>query len=226
MNALIASPHSSDTLIFEHENVRLEVTSDHREVWLSQKQIATLFGLSVKTVNEHIQNIKADGSFDTDSVIAKFRITASDGKNYDVEHYNLDVIVFIGFRAQNTGRTIAFRKWATEIIRQQYAVPQKALTPAEMLLQMAQQLVDQEERLRRIETRQTALEDGAGYFSIIAYYKWAKLGPLDTYTAAQIGRRAATLSKERGIKIGKCADARFGQVNTYHESILREVVHQ
>lgn len=70
----------------------LLVHLDHDTVWLTQKQMAELFGKDVRTVNEHIRNIFKEGELDDASVIRKFRITAADGKSYDTAHYNLDVI--------------------------------------------------------------------------------------------------------------------------------------
>ena len=78
----------------------LEVHLDHETVWLTQKQMADLFGKDVRTVNEHLRNIFREGELFESSVIRKFRITAADGKTYDTAHYNLDVIISVGYRAR------------------------------------------------------------------------------------------------------------------------------
>ncbi|MEI6141685.1 MAG: virulence RhuM family protein, partial [Mariniphaga sp.] len=85
-------------------------------VWLTQKLIAVLFEVDVRTINEHLQNIFKSQELDANSVIRKFRITASDGKNYDTQFYNLDAIISVGYRV-NSDRAIQFRQWATNILR-------------------------------------------------------------------------------------------------------------
>ncbi len=84
-------------------------------VWLSQKMIALLYDVNVRTVNEHLKNIFADSELEETSVIRNFRITASDGKTYDTKHYNLSAIVAVGYKV-NSERAVQFRKWATAII--------------------------------------------------------------------------------------------------------------
>ena len=86
------------------------------EPWLTQAQMAEIFGVTVPTVNEHIQRFISDGELD-DSVIRKFRITARDGKRYEVNHYGLDVSFYVGYRV-NSAQGILFRRWATDILIQ------------------------------------------------------------------------------------------------------------
>ncbi len=83
---------------------------------MTQKLIAVLFEVDVRTINEHLQNIFKSQELDANSVIRKFRITASDGKNYDTQFYNLDAIISVGYRV-NSDRAIQFRQWATNILR-------------------------------------------------------------------------------------------------------------
>ncbi|TAH56020.1 MAG: cell filamentation protein Fic [Treponema sp.] len=84
-------------------------------IWLSQKMIALLYSVNVRTVNEHLKNIFTDRELEEDSVIRNFRITASDGKSYDTMHYNLSAIIAVGYKV-NSERAVQFRKWATTII--------------------------------------------------------------------------------------------------------------
>jgi len=84
-------------------------------VWLTQKLIAELFGVNVRTVSEHLCNIFKSGELDENSVIRKFRITASDGKKYQTQFYNLDGIIFVGYRV-NSKRATQFRQWATQVL--------------------------------------------------------------------------------------------------------------
>ena len=93
-------------------DVRLEAET----VWLTQKQMAELFDKDVRTVNEHIRNIFKEGELAENSVIRKFRITASDGKTYETSHYNLDIIISVGYRVKSH-RGTQFRQWATRILR-------------------------------------------------------------------------------------------------------------
>jgi hypothetical protein len=84
-------------------------------VWLSQKMIALLYDVNVRTVNEHLKNIFTDSELEEASVIRNFRITASDGKSYNTMHYNLSAIIAVGYKV-NSERAVQFRKWATTII--------------------------------------------------------------------------------------------------------------
>lgn len=97
--------------------VRLDVRVEGETVWLTQKMIAELFAKDVRTINEHIQNVFEEQELVPDSVIRNFRITASDGKSYNVQHYNLDVIIAVGYRAKSPQAT-QFRIWATQVLRE------------------------------------------------------------------------------------------------------------
>jgi len=95
----------------------IEVRVENETVWLSQKLIAELFGVDVRTVSEHLRNIFKDSELQEDSVIRKFRITASDGKKYLTQFYNLDAIISVGYRV-NSKRATQFRQWATQVLRE------------------------------------------------------------------------------------------------------------
>jgi hypothetical protein len=84
-------------------------------VWLSQKMMGVLYDVNVRTVNEHLKKIFSDHELPEESVIRKFRITATDGKTYDTQHYNLSAIIAVGYKV-NSERAVQFRKWATGII--------------------------------------------------------------------------------------------------------------
>ncbi len=94
----------------------IEVRVENETVWLTQKLMATLFEVDVRTVSEHLGNLFASGEQKEDSVIRKFRTTAADGKNYNTQFYNLDAIIAVGFRV-NSARAIQFRQWAAGILR-------------------------------------------------------------------------------------------------------------
>jgi hypothetical protein len=86
-------------------------------IWLTQKMMGMLYDVNVRTVNEHLKKIFADSELQEDSVIRKFRTTASDGKNYNTQHYSLPAIIAVGYKV-NSERAVQFRKWATGIIEQ------------------------------------------------------------------------------------------------------------
>jgi hypothetical protein len=103
----------SELILYQTEDnrTRIEVRLENETVWLTQKLMAKLFQKDVRTVNEHIQNIFDEGELSPDSVIRKFRITAADGKAYDTQHYNLDVIIAVGYRVKSH-RGTQFRQCA------------------------------------------------------------------------------------------------------------------
>ena len=94
----------------------LAVHLEKETVWLTQKQMAELFGKTVPTINEHIKNVFKDGELDEAAVIRNFRITAADGKSYDTAHYNLDVIISVGYRVKSQQGT-RFRQWASKVLK-------------------------------------------------------------------------------------------------------------
>jgi hypothetical protein len=94
----------------------IEVRVADETVWLTQKLLAELFEVNVRTISEHLGNLFESSELLEKSVIRKFRITASDGKNYNTQFYNLDAIIAVGFRV-NSARAIQFRQWATGVLR-------------------------------------------------------------------------------------------------------------
>ena len=98
-------------------NVKVEVVFEDETFWLSQKRMAELFGVDVRTVSEHLKNIFKTGESHEDAVIRNFRITATDGKNYDTKFYMLDVILAVGYRV-NSAQAIQFRIWATSTLKE------------------------------------------------------------------------------------------------------------
>jgi len=84
-------------------------------VWLTQKLLAQLYDVDVRTINYHLKKVFEDSELQADAVIRNFRITAADGKNYNTQHYNLSAIIAVGYKV-NSDRAVQFRKWATGII--------------------------------------------------------------------------------------------------------------
>jgi prophage maintenance system killer protein len=103
--------------IYQSPTGTVDVRLDGDTVWLSQKQISELFAKNVRTVSEHIRNVFKDGELQEDAVVRNFRITAADGKGYDTTHYNLDVIISVGYRVKSP-QGVQFRQWATRLLRE------------------------------------------------------------------------------------------------------------
>ncbi|MDO8489898.1 MAG: virulence RhuM family protein [bacterium] len=97
--------------------VRVEIFLHNENIWLTQKLIALLFDCSSDNVSLHLKNIFESGELQEDSVTEEFSVTAADGKNYKVKHYNLDAIISVGYRVNSTKAT-QFRIWATERLRE------------------------------------------------------------------------------------------------------------
>ncbi len=103
-------------VVFNDGELELKVSIDSETVWLNRNQISILFDRDVKTIGKHINNIFKEGELDKYSVVANFATTAKDGKTYNIEYYNLDVIISIGYRVKSH-KGVKFRQWATSILR-------------------------------------------------------------------------------------------------------------
>ena len=115
-------PEADDSQIVLYqpdESISLHVKIDgaFKTVWLSLDQMAELFGRDRSVIGKHVRTIFKEGELQKDSVWAKFAYTASDGKTYQVDYYNLDVIISVGYRVKSIKGT-RFRIWATSILRQ------------------------------------------------------------------------------------------------------------
>ena len=109
---------SAEFLIFTSQtgDNTIEVRVEGETVWLTQKMIGELFDVGVNTVNYHLKELFKTGEINENSVIRIFRITATDGKKYDTQFYNLDAIISVGYRV-NSLRATQFRQWATSVLR-------------------------------------------------------------------------------------------------------------
>ena len=128
----------------------LDVTMRDESVWLRQEQMGQLFGRERSVITKHLRNVFAEGELDADSVCAKFAHTAVDGKTYQVEHYNLDVIISVGYRVKSP-QGVRFRQWATRVLKQHllqgYSLNQQRLEQNAAELEKALQLVRRAARL-------------------------------------------------------------------------------
>lgn len=144
-------------------SVVLPVAVENETVWLNRQQMAELFGRDVKTIGKHVNNaIKEE--LDADAVVAKFATTASDGKVYAVEYYNLDVIISVGYRVKSQ-RGVEFRKWANSVLKQYiikgYAVNTNRINQLGEVIRIMKRTensLDSKQVLSVIEKYNTALE--------------------------------------------------------------------
>ena len=120
----------NEIIIFENQNVKLEVNMKDETVWLSLEQISTLFGRDKSVISRHLKNVFSEEELNETAVVAKFATTANDGKTYNVEHYNLDVIISVGYRVKSKNG-ILFRKWSNKVLKEHllkgYTVNEKRL---------------------------------------------------------------------------------------------------
>ena len=107
----------SEMMIYTTEDglTKVDVNFDGDTVWLTQDQMAALFQRNKSTISRHIKNIFEEGELEKNSVVANFATTAADGKNYNVDFYNLDVIISVGYRVKSQ-RGVQFRIWGTNIL--------------------------------------------------------------------------------------------------------------
>ena len=110
---------TAEFLIFQSQNQAngVEVMYADETIWCTQDAIAILFDKSRSTITEHLQNIFNEGELQKEAVCRKFRRTATDGKTYTTQFYNLDAVISVGYRANST-RATQFRQWATAVLRQ------------------------------------------------------------------------------------------------------------
>ena len=109
----------SEIIIYQTQNgdTKIDVRMENDTVWLTLDQMSTLFQRDKSTISRHIKNIFNGGELERNSVVAKFATTASDGKTYQVDYYNLDVIISVGYRVKSLIGT-QFRIWATERLKE------------------------------------------------------------------------------------------------------------
>ena len=109
----------SEIIIYQTEDgyTKIDVKFEDETVWLTQAQLCELYQTSKSNISEHIKHIFEEEELDEESVVRKFRTTAADGKNYNTIHYNLDMIISLGYRVKSKIAT-NFRRWATERLKE------------------------------------------------------------------------------------------------------------
>ena len=184
----------NEIIIFENQNVKLEVNMKDETVWLSQQQMAELFNSSRTNIIEHINNIYSSGELDRISTCQDFRQVRKEGKR-DVERtipfYNLDMIISVGYRV-NSRQGIIFRKWANRILKDYllkgYAINQKRLEYLEKTIK----LID---IAGRIDTKLKGSE-AQEIIKVINNYKDA-LNLLDDYDHKRISKPRGTINNSK-----------------------------
>jgi hypothetical protein len=129
-----------------NDEVKLEVRVEDDTVWLNRQQLAELFGRDVKTIGKHVNNALNE-ELNGLSVVAKFATTASDGKTYQIEYYNLDMVLSIGYRVKSS-KGIKFRRWANNVLKE-YLL--KGYSVNQRLSALESRSAEQEEHLKQID---------------------------------------------------------------------------
>lgn len=136
-----------------NEEVRLEVRLENETVWLTQAQIAQLFGTGRQAITKHLKNIFVSQELDEDSVCSILELTAADGKNYKTKVYNLDAILSVGYRVNSKNATL-FRRWANQVLKEYllrgYSINQRL---NDMEQRMDNKLIQHELRLNRLDEK-------------------------------------------------------------------------
>ena len=108
--------NENQAIVYDNGEIELKVSVGDESVWLNRSQLSELFDRDVKTIGKHINNVFKEGELLKNAVVANFATTAKDGKTYSVEHYNLDVIISVGYRVKSQ-RGVSFRQWATKVLK-------------------------------------------------------------------------------------------------------------
>lgn len=190
---------TNEIILFENQGVKLEVNLKDETVWLTQKQMAELFDKDRRTITRHIQNIYKDEELQENAVCSFFEHTAEDGKKYQVQYYNLDMIISVGYRVKSK-RGILFRQWANKILKDYllkgYAVNQRRLEYLEKTIK----LIDIANRIDdRLENN-----DAKEILKVIGEYSKA-LDLLDDYDHRTLKKIKGNID-ERKIQYKDCID--------------------
>ncbi len=156
----------NEIIIFEtkDKSISLPVRIENESVWLNRNQMAELFERDVKTIGKHINNALREELSEQNSVVAKFATTASDNKTYMVEHYNLDVIISVGYRVKSK-RGVEFRRWANSVLKEYilkgYAVNHKRMNQLNEVMRVMKRVensLDSKQVLAVVERYSQALD--------------------------------------------------------------------
>lgn len=176
----------------------IDVRLENDTVWLSQKQMATLFEKDVRTINEHINNVFSEGELEKDSTIRKFRIVQTEGKRKverNIDYYNLDVIISVGYRVKSV-RGTQFRIWATQKLKDYlvkgFAVNEKRLREKTEQIKQLQHSIDLLNRC--VETQAHNLDDAQQLTKLMSEFA-SGLTLLDDFDNKQLDRAGNTVKE-------------------------------
>tara|TARA_R110000824_G_scaffold401791_1_gene616484 strand:+ start:210 stop:1199 length:990 start_codon:yes stop_codon:yes gene_type:complete len=164
----------------------LEVTLEQETVWLSLEQMTNLYGRDKSVISRHIRNIFIEGELEREPVVAKNATTAADGKIYQVEYYNLDAIISVGYRVKSQ-RGVQFRKWATQVLKdhlvQGYTLNQRRLTERGIEFEQAVSLLS-----RTLTNQGLVSTEGEAVARVISDYarSWSLLQGYDEQQLTEI----------------------------------------
>ena len=201
----------NEIILFENQGVKLEVNLKDETVWLNRQQLSELFDRDIKTIGKHINNALKEELSNDNSVVAKFATTASDGKTYQVEYYNLDMILSIGYRVKSD-KGIVFRRWANKVLKEYtlkgYAINQRRLD----YLEKAVKIIGIANRIdEKLENN-----DAKGILKVIGEYSKA-LDLLDDYDHKTLKKIEGNID-ERQIEYTDCIEIinklRFNEEST------------
>ncbi|MBR4830289.1 MAG: virulence protein RhuM/Fic/DOC family protein [Bacilli bacterium] len=178
----------NEIIIFENQNIKLEVNMKDETVWLSLDQMSQLFGRDKSVISRHIKNALDEEL--NKSVIAKFATTAGDGKTYQVEYYNLDMIISVGYRVKSK-EGIVFRRWATSVLKDYMLKGYAANEQRLKYLEKTVQLIDIAGRIEE-ELHGTEAQD---IIKVINNYSNA-LNLLDDYDHRSLSKPKGTVSDD------------------------------
>lgn len=175
----------SDIIIFEAESQQVEVRLDGETLWLSLQQLADLFGRDKSVISRHLKNIFDTNELERGAVVAKNATTAADGKIYQVEYFNLDAIISVGYRV-NSSQATRFRQWATRVLRDhltlgyslnEYRLAQQGLTELEQAVDLLGKTLTRQELVTDIGREVVGLILGyAKTWRLLLDYDEGKLG--------------------------------------------------
>ena len=167
--------------VYQSDDGKLElnVALENETVWLAQDQLCELFGRERSVITKHINNVFKEGELERDSVCAKFARTAEDGKTYQIQHYNLDVIISVGYRVKSQ-QGVKFRQWATRTLKQHliegYTLNQRRLQERGVEFEQAIALLS-----RTLANQQLVSDEGEAVLAVINDYarSWSLLQGYD-----------------------------------------------
>jgi prophage maintenance system killer protein len=190
-------------------SVRLDVRLERETLWLNLNQIAELFGRDKSVISRHFRNIFNTKELERDSVVAFFATTAADGKTYDVEYFNLDAIISVGYRV-NSMRGTQFRIWATSVLREHllkgYTVNERRLRELNQAVRLIAEVAGR---------RPLSGDEATALLRVVADYSFA-LDLLDDYDRQRVTVRSATkgtveaLTHDQAIRLVARLRDKFG----------------